>query len=156
MDAKMPAEPLHVPAARLYDQDFFAWTQETVRLLRARQFDRLDLEALIEEVQSMGGSQWREMDSRLLLLIQHLLKWRYQPKRRSRSWQSTLVIQRFELSRLLRQSPSLKPSLWESVVQVYPSAARSASAETGLPAATFPDACPFTPEQILDPDFLPD
>lgn len=152
MSAKSPT----VPAARLYEEDFLAWTQETVRLLRGHRFSELDLENLIEEVESMAGSQWREMHSRLTVMIQHLLKWKFQPAKRSRSWRSTLVTQRIELKRLLRQSPSLKSGLRESVAEVYPDAIRTASAETNLPAQTFPARCPFTAEQILDPDYLPD
>lgn len=151
----MSANSPTVPVARLYDEDFLAWTQETVRLLRGRQFTALDLENLIEEIDSMSKSQWRELDNRLVVVLKHLLKWRYQPERRSASWESTLLTQRRKLRRLLRQSPSLKPGLREAVVEAYRDAAKEAGVETRLPPATFPDRCPFTAEQILDPDFLP-
>ena len=152
----MPAKSLNLPGLRLYEEDFLAWTQETARLLRAGRFGELDVESLIEEIESMGKSQGRELDSRLLVLIQHLLKWKYQPGMRPGSWGSTLITQRHELSRLLQQSPSLQPGLRAAVSTAYPVAVRAAGAGTGLPPATFPAHCPFTPEQILDPDFLPE
>jgi len=151
----MSANSPTVPVARLYEEDFLAWTEETVRLLRGRQFTALDLENLIEEIDSMSKSQWRELDNRLVVVIKHLLKWRYQPARRSASWESTLLTQRRKLRRLLRQSPSLKPGLREVVVEAYRDAAKETGVETRLPDKTFPDECPFTAEQILDPDFLP-
>lgn len=152
----MPAKALHVPGVRLYEEDFLAWTQETARLLRVGRFDELDVPSLIEEIESMGKSQGRELDSRLLVLIQHLLKWKYQPGMRSGSWESTLITQRYELSRLLKQSPSLQPGLRAAVSTAYPVAVRAAGAETDLPLGTFPAHCPFTSEQILDPHFLPE
>jgi len=139
----------------LYEEDFLAWTQETVRLLRGRRFSELDLENLIEEVDSMGISQRLQRDNRLVVVIKHLLKWRYQPERRSASWETTLLTQRRRLRRLLQQSPSLKHGLREAVVEAYRDAAKEAGVETRLPASTFPDRCPFTAEQILDPDYLP-
>ncbi len=145
----MPAKALYVPGIRLYEEDFLAWTQETARLLRAGRFEELDVESLIEEIESMGKSQGRELDSRLLVLIQHLLKWKYQRS-------STVITERYELSRLLQQSPSLQPGLRAAVSTAYPVAVRAAGAETGLPPGTFPAHCPFTPEQILDPNFLPE
>lgn len=104
----------------------------------------------------MGKSQGRELDSRLLVLIKHLLEWKYQPGMRSGSWGSTVITQRYELSRLLQQSPSLQPGLRAAVSAAYPVAVRAAGAETGLPPGTFPPHCPFTSEQILDADFLPE
>src|SRR4026208_1150337 len=88
MSAKSPT----VPVARLYEEDFLAWTGETVRLLRARRFDGVDLEALIEEVDSMGISQRRQLENRLAVIWKHLLKLRHQPGKRSNSWHSTLVL----------------------------------------------------------------
>jgi hypothetical protein len=151
----MSAKSSTVPVAKLYEEDFLAWTEETVRLLRGRQFSELDLDNLIEEIDSMSKSQWRELDNRLVVVLKHLLKWRYQPEGPSPSWESTLLTQRRKLDRLLRQSPSLKPGLREAVVEPYRDAAKEAGVETRLPASTFPDRCPFTAEQILDPDFLP-
>jgi len=156
MTCKMPVRSFSVPSHSSYAEDFLAWSEHTVRLLRARRFEEVDLENLIEEIESMGKSQQRELDSRLRVLLRHLLKWKYQPERRSTSWALTLDNQRFELDRLLRQSPSLRPVLTHSLADVYPAAVRTAALETRLPRDTFPARCPFTARQILDPDFLPE
>jgi hypothetical protein len=142
-------------AKSAYEEDFLAWTQETACLLRMRRFPELDLENLIEEVETLGRSEWRELDNRLIVVLKHLLKWKYQPARRSTSWESTLVTQRRKLQRLLRRSPSLQAGVKDSVAEVWADAVREASVETRLPAETFPEQCPYTPEQILDPNFLP-
>jgi len=104
----------------------------------------------------MGKSQRRELESRLAVLLMHLLKWGWQRDKRSNSWKGTVANQRAEIRRLFRQSPSLKSQLTESLAESYSDAVEVANLETGLPADTFPQRCPFTPEQILDRDFLPE
>jgi len=73
-----------------YEQDFYGWTQEQAALLRAGRLTDLDIENLIEEVETMGRSEKRELESRLTVLLLHLLKWKYQPNRRGRSWNLTI------------------------------------------------------------------
>ncbi|MDM9581882.1 MULTISPECIES: DUF29 domain-containing protein [unclassified Nostoc] len=65
-------------AAQLYETDFAAWTEKTVQLIRAGQFREVDWNAVIEEIESLGRSERRELKSRLEVLLQHLLKWQYQ------------------------------------------------------------------------------
>ena len=90
----MSAKPLESATLDgLYDQDFTVWCDETARLLRAGRFAGVDIENLIEEVEAMAGSQRREVDSRLRVLLLHLLKWDRQPKKRSTSWISTIDTQ---------------------------------------------------------------
>ena len=151
----MSSGPLKSPAGSLYDEDFAAWTAETARLLRARRLAEVDLEYVAEEIEDMGKSQAREMESRLTVLLVHLLKWKLQPAKRSRGWRSTLDTQRVELRRLFRQSPSLRRRLPESLPEVYRDAVRAAGIQTGLTARSFPRDCPFSVEQVLDNDFLP-
>jgi hypothetical protein len=139
----------------LYEQDFFTWTQTTAALIRAGKWHALDQEALAEEVESLGKSAWRELGSRLDVLVMHLLKWRYQPAEHSRSWRSTIRTQRRELRRLLEQNPSLRSLVASVIVDGYPDARLEASEETGVPLAHFPECCPWTPEQVLDTDFWP-
>ena len=93
----------------LYDQDPYAWATQSARLLRERRFDELDLEHLAEELESMGKSELRALESRLAVLLGHLLKWEFQPGQRSKSWQRTLIEQRKRVVRLLRDSQSLRP-----------------------------------------------
>ena len=139
-----------------YDEDFFAWTEEQARLLRAGEFTQLDIANVAEEIDDMGRSIRRELRNRLSVLTMHLLKWRYQPGYRSRSWSGTISEQREQITELLEESPSLKPVLARDLTKIYRLAINKALGETGLPEATFPANCPFTPEQILAPDFLPE
>ena len=140
----------------LYEQDFYAWTQTTADMIRAGKWSDLDREALAEEIESLGKSQLRELGSRLDVLVLHLLKWCYQPLEQSGSWRSTIRTQRRELRRLLQQNPSLRPLVPDAVADGYPDARLDAGDETGLPLATFPATCPWTPEQVLDADFWPE
>ena len=152
----MGAKTLKPAAASLYDEDFAIWTAETARLLRAGRFDEVDIEHVAEEIEDMGKRDKRELHSRLTVLILHLLKWKWQPEKKSASRGSTIVTQRAELRRLFRQSPSLKAKVQDAVEDVYSDAMEGATVETGLPVRTFPRKCPFTPDQILDRDFLPE
>lgn len=138
-----------------YDTDFYQWTQQQADLLRQGKLSTLDIENLIEEIESMGKSDRRSIRSHLANVIMHLLKWRYQPGKRSSSWEDSVENGREEVAWLLKDSPSLKGQLMPFVDEVYPSAKRKASRETSLPLATFPEACPFTVEQITG-DYWPD
>jgi hypothetical protein len=152
----MSSKALQPSASLLYDEDFFLWTIETANLLRAGRFSELDAEHAAEEIEDMGKSQRREVSGRLVIVLTHLLKWKCQPAKRSRGWQSTLATQRRELRKLFQQSPSLRRTVAPALAEEYSDAVRQAGIQTGLPAGTFPPVCPFTAEQILDQDFLPD
>ena len=151
----MGAEPLTRPAGKLYEEDFVEWARETARLLRSGRFGEIDVEHVAEEVEAMAISDEREVVSRLTVLIHHLLKWGWQAEKQSRSWMLTIVVQRDDLEHVLRRSPSLKRMLTDLTREAYPGAVKRASVETGLPEDSFPAECPFSPAQILDPDFLP-
>ena len=140
----------------LYETDFFLWTQEQAQLLREKRWSDLDLENLTEEVRSVGGSEKKEVKSRLELLVMHLLKWKYQPGRRTPSWDSTILRQRIELIDLLEDSPSLKPYLREQFPKRYLGARLDAEKETGIAFDLFPDECPFTLDEVMDHKFMPD
>jgi len=138
-----------------YDSDFLAWTKSTAVRLRHRQWASIDIEHVAEEIEDMGKRDVDELCSRMEVLIAHLLKWLFQPRRRSRSWRVTIVAQRLEIHRLLRRSPSLRRHLTRDDDANYRGALKLAAAETGLNRAIFPTNCPFTLEQILDEDFFP-
>ena len=142
--------------AAAYDEDFFAWTEEQARLLRAGEVAEIDTLNLAEEIESVGRSDRREIRSRLIVLLAHLLKWRFQPDARSPSWRSTVREQRDQIEAILEDSPSLRPMIAEALSRAYKRARTVAAEETGLPETTFPADCPFTPEQILAEDFLPE
>lgn len=138
-----------------YDEDFFAWTQEQARLLRAGDFSQIDAANAAEELEDMGRSVRNELRSRFAVLVMHLLKWQYQPAFQSRSWASTIREQRQEIAELLDESPSLQSAM-SDMTRIYARARIKAAGETGLPEDTFPPECPYTPEQILSEDFLPE
>ena len=138
-----------------YEQDFYAWTQRTAALLRAGRFDEADIDHVAEEIEDMGRRDVRELNRRVQILLAHLLKWQTQSDQRSRSWRSTITVQRLELEGLLAQSPSLRPKLESGLGNNYARAVKRAVAETDLAADRFPPACPYRVDQILDEDFLP-
>lgn len=138
-----------------YDHDFYGWAYEQADLLRKGDFSHLDILNLIEEVESMGRSEKRELRSRLSVLIAHLLNWQYQPAYRGTSWELTIKEQRIKTAEVLSENPSLKPKLDEVLVQAYKTAHLIAQKETGFSANTFPASCPYSIEQLLDESFMP-
>ncbi|MBN4006053.1 DUF29 domain-containing protein [Nostoc sp. LPT] len=143
-------------AAQLYETDFAAWTEKTVQLIRAGQFGQVDWDAVIEEIESLGRSERRELKSRLEVLLQHLLKWQHQSSLRSGSWRNTIDEQRHKIADLLQESPSLKSYPEEVLAQCYHRGLKAASNETELPINMFPVECPYSIAQVLDSEFLPD
>ena len=139
----------------LYDQDIHRWATETARLVRERRFSEIDLIHLAEELDSMGKSERRALESRLVVLLVHLLKWDHQPEQRSKSWRRTLIEQRKQIAKLLDDSPSLKPKIPELLADAYDSALRWAADETGMDESDFPSTCPYRVEQLLDADDCP-
>ena len=142
--------------ATLYETDFFEWTQRTAEQLRRRRFDETDIEHAAEEIEDMGKRDLRELNSRMEVLVAHLLKWKLQPRKRSNSWRATIVAQRREIAAVLQDSPSLRPRLIAATNSNYAGAVDRAVAETGIEVKKFPLHCPFSNEEILDPRFLPD
>lgn len=140
----------------IYETDFYTWTQQQAAFLKSGQFSEIDLENLIEEVESMGRSEKRELESRLTVLLQHLLKWQYQPTRRGRSWELTIKGQRMNFIKVLNENPGLKPSLNQCLTDAYQFAIVEASKETGLDEKTFPSVCPWELKEITKPDFYPE
>ena len=138
-----------------YETDFYQWTQQQADLLRQGALSAIDVENLIEEIESMGASDRRSLSSFLELVLMHLLKWQYQPERRGTSWQTSISKGRNAIERTLEYSPSLKRQLPQMVIAEYRRARKEASLETGLPLTTFPEECPFTVENITG-DYWPD
>ena len=144
--------------AELYEQDFYQWTQEQAALLREGAWHDLDVTNLAEEVESLGKSDRRALGSHLRNLVLHLLKWHYQPAGRHTgpSWRQSIRNARAEIAVLLEDSPSLRQAVPPLIARWYPLAREDAADETGLPLTTFPEACPWTPAQVLDVDFWPE
>ena len=139
----------------LYEQDFYAWTQQQAAILADHRWEDLDLANLIEEIESLGRKERQELRNRLAILIAHLLKWQFQPQKRSRSWLATIRIQRLDTMDLLKDNPSLKPYLEEALEPAYQKAIALAVKETNLPNKTFPSQCPYILTDILDDSFYP-
>ncbi|MDQ2909094.1 MAG: DUF29 domain-containing protein [Candidatus Eremiobacteraeota bacterium] len=137
-------------AAELYDADFVLWLEEQGRALRQQRWADLDVPNLVEEVEALASSQRRELDSRIKVVLVHLLKLAHQPERNSRSWKITLLNQRDELTQLIAASPSLRRLVPESIQRNYPRARRLAVLETGLSLKRFPPGCPFGVTDVLD------
>ncbi|WP_035829131.1 DUF29 domain-containing protein [Crocosphaera watsonii] len=140
----------------LYDKDYCLWLEETVQLLREGRLTELDISNLIEEIEDMGISQKKAVKSNFKILLCHLLKYKYQPEKRSRSWLSTIFEHRDRLDDDFADSPSLKRYFEEVFEPCYQKARKHASIETGLSLDTFPINCPFTPEQVLNINYLPE
>lgn len=141
-----------------YEQDIIAWANEQAALLRAGNFSQLDLENIAEEIEDVGKSEQRELQSRMVILVMHLLKWQFQPERRSRSWQNTIKIQRKATRLHLKAVPSLKRSLSDSIwlELLWTDAIKEAVKETNLDLDIFPEGWLWSIEQVLDDSFLPE
>ena len=139
----------------LYETDALIWTETQIALLRAGKFDQLDLENIISELGYQVRKDKNEVASRLRGLMAHLLKYQFQPERRSRSWANTIDNHREEILDVLQQMPSLRPQLDEYVAYNYSKAIRFAARDTHKSPSTFPQENPYTVEQILDVDFFP-
>lgn len=153
--AKLEAPP-EAAERSLYERDFYTWAMRQAALLRERRFDELDVENVAEEIETLERSEARELRSSYRLLLMHLLKWRHQPKRRSRSWAGTIVRERQNAQLGLQENSGLKPLQVKLFAEAYLLARKEAEAETGLPLSTFPETCPYPLEQALDDDFWPD
>lgn len=137
-----------------HENDFYAWTQQQAHFLKTKQSYQIDWQNIAEEIEDMGRSEKRQLESRLEILIMHLLKWQFQPNLRSRSWQLTIKEQRLRLEKLLQKNPSLQSQLTEVIEDIYPLATLSAERETGL--SSFPETCSYSLTEILLPEFLPE
>jgi len=139
-----------------YEKDFCAWAFRSAELLRNKQFGEIDIENIAEEIESMGKSARRELTNRLAVLFAHLLKWKFQPERRGNSWKNSIEEQRDEIIELIEDSPSLKYELNDKLERAYKRGVLIASTETEMPKEMFPENCPFTLEDCLNIDFLPE
>lgn len=134
----------------LYEQDFYAWTQRQIELIKAEQWKQVDIQNLVEEIESLGRQERQELRNRLGVLLGHLLKWYDQPEARSRSWTGTIREQRYRIVRLLKENPSLKPYLPEAIEWAYPLALIVVEQDTPLNLQELPQSCPFAEVQIFD------
>ncbi len=150
----MTSDTLTEPS--LYETDFYQWAFHNADLLRQGKFTEIDIENIVEELEGMARRDRREIVNRLMVLIMHLLKWQYQPKRRCRSWSTTIDNQRTDIKFLLEDSPSLKNNIEVVIAKGFIEAKRKFEKETGISANTLPETCPYTFEQLMDYSFQPE
>jgi hypothetical protein len=139
-----------------YDADFAAWSADQAGRLRGLRPAGLDWGNLAEEVESLGLSDKRAVASDLKVVLEHLIRWRYQPAKRSASWSDSIEEHRDRILRILEDSPSLAALPAEILDEEYARARRKAMRDTGLPPERIPEDCPFSAKQALGPDFWPD
>ncbi len=139
-----------------YKADFNLWIEQTAQLLRSHHWHEVDVEHLIEEVEGLGKSERRAIASQLTRLLLHLLKWQYQPQRRSDSWLDSITDSRTQIELAIEDSPSLKSYPTEQHEESYKRARRQAAKQTGILISVFPQACPCSLELVLDEDWLPE
>ena len=148
-----PARP--APAISLYETDYHSWIEATADALKRRDYGAIDWENIIEEIEDMGRRERQRLESNLVVLLLHLLKWQFQPDHRSGSWESSIIEHRRRIRRAIQASPSLKPFLDDCLAECYEDAVDQAASQTTLSRTTFPTDCPYTAGQIMTKGFLP-
>ena len=145
-----------IPPEKLYEQDFYLWILSTANQIREGKFDAVDWENVLEELESLGRSDKRELRNRLIVLLEHLLKLAYwtEKEANARGWLLTITEQRRQIKVILKDSPSLKPFVQEIFAESYQDAVKNAAIASGLDI--FPSESPFTQEDTLNPDWLPE
>ena len=136
-----------------YDEDVYAWSLAQAQHLRAGRLDQIDAENVAEEILDVGRNEYDKLESALRVLLQHMLKWDFQPERQSRSWAATIAIQRRHALRQLRDNPSLKSRLAEALENAFGDARLAASSEMDCDLKTFPETCPYDWDAILNRSF---
>ena len=129
-----------------YETDFAAWASEQAELIRAGRLDALDIENIAEEIESLSRSDKREILSRMIGLLAHLLKWRFQPEGRSSSGAASIAQARWKIAELIEESPSLRGHPTQALAKAYAQARKEAQIETGL---DMPAVCPWTADDAL-------
>lgn len=139
-----------IQTENLYDTDYNLWLEITAQLLRDRKLEQIDFDNLIEEIEDMGNSHKDALESNLRNLLMHLLKWFYQPSKRSNSWRCSIVEHCFRINKSFKKNPSFKRYFDEILEETYQDARKFASVETMMDIDEFPAECPFSKEYILD------
>ena len=142
--------------SKLYSTDFSTWISQTAQLLRERRWHDIDVANLIDEVEDLGKSERRAIGSQLTRLLLHLLKWQYQPQRRSDSWLDSITDARTQIDLAMKDSPSLKGYPAEQLEESYRRARRQAAIQTKLEISVFPQTCQYSLDLVVADDWLPE
>ncbi|MBS0656109.1 MAG: DUF29 domain-containing protein [Verrucomicrobia bacterium] len=151
----IPVTVLTEKTASEYEKDFYKWTLDQSKLLKKGDYTKLDIENLIEEIESLGRSEKRTLESFLKKLLMHLLKITFQPGHHTSSWDNSIKLARIDIREVLVENPSLKRKLPEIFDRAYKSARLLAASETGLEEKTFPTQCPWTYDECMEDAGLP-
>ena len=138
----------------LYETDFVLWAVQQADALHRRVANEIDWENVAEEIEILARSDRREIHNRLAAVCTHLLKWTYQRGLRSRSWRRSIIEARDQIANLVEESPSLGSYPVSRLAKAYADGYRIAELETGL--ADLPKTCPWTIDQVLSHNFMPD
>jgi len=137
-------------AAARYDRDLYSWAVEQAALLRAGRIADADARNIAEELDDVGNEQYDKLESALRIILLHLLKWDHQPKRRSRSWRASILVQRNHVRRVLKKNPGLKSRVEEALGDAYADARIEAAAQSRLDDRSFPARCPYSWDAIME------
>ena len=152
-DIEANLAPGDEPVRADYERDFYSWSLEQARLIREGRTEALDRDNLAEEIESQAREQFNKLVGALRVAMLHMLKWDHQPARQSRSWMLSIKQARLDIADVLDDNPGLKPRVAEAIVRAYRGARIDAAKETGLDEAEFPDACPYSFDDITSRDF---
>jgi hypothetical protein len=139
-----------------YEKDVYGWATHTAELLRNKKMSEVDFDNIIEEMEALGRSEKYQLINRLSLLMAHLLKWQYQPEKRTRSWELTVKEQRKQIKIHFSDNPSLKGKLSEILENAYFIARLKAEKETSIDEKSFPEECPYSFEELTSDEFYPE
>lgn len=142
--------------SKTYLTDFNVWIDQTAQLLREQRWHEIDVAHLIEEIADLGKSERRAIASQLTRLLLHLLKWQYQPQRRSDSWLDSITDARTQIELTIEDSPSLKSYPAEQLEESYQRARRQAARQTSMEISVFPEVYPYSLALVLAEDWLPE
>jgi hypothetical protein len=133
-----------------YDRDLYSWAVEQAALLRAGRIGEADVLNIAEEIDDVGKQEYYRLESALRVILIHLLKWDYQRKRRSRSWRSTIAVQREHTREVLQDNPGLKPRISNAIERAYRKARIEAAGEMNRDEAGLPEDCPYSWDEIME------
>ena len=150
---KVQERPAAEPKTDTYETDFYTWTIEQAAALRERRLSELDIANLAEEIEDLGKEVFSKLTSSYRIILLHMLKWDYQVERRSRSWTLSILNHRLDIADVIEENPSLRRRQAEAIEKAYRRARIEAADETGLRIMAFPDACPYSLDEVLNRPF---
>lgn len=150
---KVQERPAVEPEAGTYETDFYTWTIDQAAALRDGRLSELDIGNLAEEIEDLGKEVFSKLRSSFRIILLHMLKWDGQPERRSRSWTVSILNHRLDIGDVIEENPLLRRRQREAIAKAYRRARIDAAEETGLRVTAFPDACPYSLDEILNRPF---